>query len=138
MAKKDSRSGLHDRYLGVILIGLVGMSLAMFAGRGLVEGGPGGVTDCESLPEEAWNTINAVEGGGPYRYPEYDDKRFGNYDNALPEEELGYYREYTVDTPGLGHRGERRIVTGGGADGDVDEWYYTGDHYESFCEVTGV
>ncbi|SDR81730.1 Guanyl-specific ribonuclease Sa [Corynebacterium timonense] len=97
--------------------------------------GSAGVSACGSLPDEAWDTIRAVEDGGPFPYPEHDDRRFGNYENVLPDEDLGYYREYTVDTPGLNHRGQRRIVTGGGADGDVDEWYYTGDHYESFCEV---
>jgi ribonuclease len=40
-----------------------------------------------------------------------------------------------VETPGVGHRGARRIVVGGGSDTDPDVWYYTDDHYESFCEI---
>lgn len=95
---------------------------------------PNEVSTCGTLPSEVWETISAVEEGGPYPYAE-DDTHFGNYEAVLPDEEPGYYREYTVDTPGLNHRGARRIVTGGGDDGIVDEWYYTADHYESFCEV---
>ncbi|WP_291314161.1 ribonuclease domain-containing protein [Corynebacterium sp. UBA2622] len=98
----------------------------------------GAVPACSNLPDEVWSTIDEVKRGGPYEYPGYDDTRFGNYQNELPQEKLGYYREYTVDTPGVHHRGERRIITGGGDDGHVDEWYYTGDHYESFCEISGV
>ena len=54
-----------------------------------------------------------------------------------PGKPRGYYREYTVRTPGLNHRGARRIVTGGDP---PREWYYTDDHYDSFrrFEVTGA
>lgn len=99
-------------------------------------GKAGSLAPCQDLPREARDTISLVEEGGPYPYPDNDDARFGNYEGVLPDEELGYYREYTVDTPGLSHRGARRIVTGGGDDPEV--WYYTDDHYESFCEVTDV
>ena len=61
--------------------------------------------------------------------------RFGNYEGVLPQESRDYYREYTVETPGLNHRGTRRIVTGGGSETDPDVWYYTDDHYESFCSI---
>lgn len=91
---------------------------------------------CGNLPTEARDTIGLVQHGGPYPYPDNDDARFGNYEGVLPDEELGYYREYTVDTPGVSHRGARRIVTGG--EGDPEVWYYTDDHYETFCEVTDV
>lgn len=140
MERMADNSGLRNRYLGVLLIGLVGASLGMFGIRNIAEGGPSGVEFCspDEVPAQAWDTIDTVENDGPYPHPEFDDRRFGNYEGVLPEEELDYYQEYTVETPGLGHRGERRIVTGGGADGEVDEWYYTGDHYESFCEVPGV
>lgn len=140
MVTVADKGGLNNRYLGVLFIGLIGASLGMFGVRNVVEGGPSGVPFCEpdTVPAEAFDTINLVESNGPYPHPESDDKRFGNYEGVLPEEDLGYYREYTVETPGLGHRGERRIVTGGGADGKVDEWYYTGDHYESFCKVPGL
>src|SRR5699024_12673481 len=73
--------------------------------------------------------------GGPYDYPENDNRHFGNYEGILPEQDYDFYREYTVDTPGLDHRGQRRIITGGGSEQDPEVWYYTDDQYESFCEI---
>ena len=49
---------------------------------------------------------------------------------ALPDRERGYYAEYTVETPGLDHRGARRIIAGDGG-----ELYWTEDHYESFERI---
>ncbi|WCZ35031.1 MULTISPECIES: ribonuclease domain-containing protein [Corynebacterium] len=94
-----------------------------------------GLPACGSLPDEAWDTVDLIEVGGPFPHPDNDDRRFGNYERILPEQPRDYYREYTVDTPGVHHRGARRIVTGGGSDGHVDGWFYTADHYESFCEM---
>jgi len=94
-----------------------------------------GLPACGSLPDEAWDTVDLIEAGGPFPHPDNDDRRFGNYERILPEQPRDYYREYTVDTPGVHHRGARRIVTGGGSDGHVGEWFYTADHYESFCEM---
>lgn len=89
----------------------------------------------DSLPKEAMNTIDDILAGGPYEYPENDNKRFGNYEKQLPDIGRNYYREYTVDTPGVNHRGKRRIVTGGGSETDPDVWLYTQDHYQSFCVI---
>lgn len=50
---------------------------------------------------------------------------------------LGYYRVYTVPTPGAPDRGDRRLVAGGGASTSPTVLYYTADHYTSFCHVTG-
>lgn len=92
--------------------------------------------DCalEDLPGTTLVVIEDIEAGGPYDYPGDDGGTFGNYEAELPEEGRGYYREYTVETPGLDHRGARRIVTGGLDTTDPDEWFFTQDHYESFCE----
>ncbi|QYN37736.1 hypothetical protein K1T35_11120 [Pseudonocardia sp. DSM 110487] len=93
------------------------------------------VPDCtEELPPEAHEVIADIEAGGPYEYPRNDGVTFGNREGLLPDEERGYYREFTVETPGLNHRGARRIVTGGPDERDPEHWYYTDDHYESFCE----
>lgn len=81
------------------------------------------------LPPEARDTINLIWSDGPYPFDK-DDTTFGNREGFLPDESRGYYREYTVITPGLNHRGARRIV--GGAQGEL---YYTDDHYESFSWV---
>ena len=72
--------------------------------------------------------IRAIQQGGRFPYRQ-DGSVFGNREGRLPARERGWYREYTVPTPGLDHRGPRRIVTGGDP---PSEWYYTADHYESF------
>ena len=89
----------------------------------------------DSLPQEAHETAEDILAGGPYDYPDNDNVRFGNYEGVLPQQERNYYREYTVETPGIGHRGAKRIVTGGGSETDPDVWYYTDDHYDSFCSI---
>lgn len=83
---------------------------------------------CHSkLPDEAHETLDLIEQGGPYPYPQ-DDGVFSNREGVLPQQPSGYYHEYTVETPGSPDRGARRIVTGEGTDED----YYTADHYETF------
>lgn len=93
-----------------------------------------GIDACEDavLPAELVPVLEDIATDGPYDYPDRDGSRFHNNEGFLPDEDLGYYREFTVETPGLHHRGARRIVTGGWQDPEV--WYYTEDHYESFCE----
>ena len=89
----------------------------------------------DTLPQEAHDTAEDILAGGPYDHPDNDNVRFGNYEGVLPQQAKNYYREYTVETPGIGHRGAKRIVTGGGNETDPDVWYYTDDHYESFCSI---
>ena len=60
---------------------------------------------------------------------------FENRERLLPIKSRGYYREYTVDTPGLSHRGPRRVVTGGNP---PEVYYYTEDHYRSFVRIQGL
>jgi len=80
------------------------------------------------LPPEADTTLDAIERGGPFAH-DRDGSVFQNRERRLPERPRGYYREYTVETPGASDRGARRIVTGG----DPPEvFYYTNDHYRSF------
>jgi ribonuclease T1 len=94
-----------------------------------------GIDACsdEALPPQLDEVADDVEAGGPFDHPGKDGSTFHNYEGFLPDESRGYYREYTVATPGLDHRGARRIVTGGGGT-EPEVWYYTDDHYESFCE----
>jgi ribonuclease T1 len=80
------------------------------------------------LPAEARETLALVKRGGPFAYKK-DGSTFGNFEKRLPVRARGYYREYTVPTPGARDRGARRIVTGGG------EYYYTDDHYRSFRRI---
>lgn len=81
------------------------------------------------LPPEATDTAELIEQGGPYPYPE-DGTIFQNREALLPDCELGYYHEYTVETPGSPDRGARRIVTG-----SAGEHFYTADHYASFVLI---
>jgi ribonuclease T1 len=81
------------------------------------------------LPGEARATIRLIRAGGPFPY-DRDGAIFGNFERQLPARERGYYREYTVRTPGIKHRGARRIVAGRGG-----ELFYTDDHYRSFSRV---
>jgi ribonuclease T1 len=82
-----------------------------------------------ALPDEADTTLALIRAGGPFPYEE-DGGVFGNRERILPGQPGGYYREYTVETPGEGDRGPRRII--GGADGDL---YWTTDHYASFRQI---
>lgn len=82
------------------------------------------------LPPEAAETLELIDDGGPFPYPGKDGSAFGNFEGVLPDRQRGYYAEYTVETPGLSHRGARRIVAGDGG-----EFYWTEDHYESFERV---
>jgi guanyl-specific ribonuclease Sa len=84
------------------------------------------------LPPEARATLALIARGGPFRHPQ-DGTVFGNYEGLLPRQPRGYYHEYTVDTPGLGYRGARRIITGGTP---PQVYYYTDDHYRSFRPFT--
>ncbi|GAB3130920.1 ribonuclease domain-containing protein [Tsukamurella serpentis] len=91
-----------------------------------------------SLPAEATTTVKLIRQGGPFPYPNNDGVVFQNREGLLPSKASGYYHEYTVITPGSSTRGARRIVTGGTPLTSPPNWYYTGDHYASFCIVTGA
>lgn len=80
-----------------------------------------------ALPRQAAQTVRLIEHGGPFPYPRNDGVVFHNAEHRLPREPDGYYHEYTVPTPGSSDRGARRIITGA-----PGEYWYTGDHYESF------
>jgi ribonuclease T1 len=81
------------------------------------------------LPPEARRTVLLIHRGGPFPY-DRDGVVFGNFERLLPQRERGYYREYTVITPGAKSRGARRIVSGRGG-----ELYYSDDHYRSFRRI---
>lgn len=87
-----------------------------------------------SLPREAQATDRLVRAGGPFPYPK-DGIVFGNRERVLPAQPRGYYREYTVQTPGARDRGARRLVCGGQQPTRPDHCFYTGDHYATFSRV---
>lgn len=84
------------------------------------------------LPPEAVTTLRTIERGGPYPYRQ-DGSVFQNRERKLPPQPRGYYREYTVKTPGSRDRGARRIIAGGQP---PTEFFYTDDHYRSFRRFT--
>jgi len=85
------------------------------------------------LPVQGRETYQRIRDGGPFAYDK-DGMVFGNRERLLPAEKRGYYREYTVKTPGAKNRGTRRIVCGGAAT-TPDACFYTADHYASFRKI---
>ena len=129
--------------LGMVLLAAV-LALQWWEGRSPDTATPGTSTPGETtvqgeaaarwpafLPPEAVATLEAIERGGPFPY-DRDGTVFQNRERLLPERPRGYYREYTVITPGSRDRGARRIVAGGDP---PEDYYYTDDHYRSFRRV---
>ena len=85
----------------------------------------------KDVPREGQETYQLIRQGGPFPY-EKDGTVFGNRERILPREARGFYREYTVRTPGIKHRGAKRIVCGGQVPRQPEACYYTADHYASF------
>lgn len=81
------------------------------------------------LPRDARDALRLIKRGGPFPYAR-DGAVFNNRERLLPARSRGYYREYTVQTPGARDRGPRRIIAGGRG-----EYYYTDDHYASFRRI---
>ncbi len=81
------------------------------------------------LPKEARDTLALIKKGGPYPYAK-DGTTFGNRESRLPRQKRGYYREFTVRTPGERTRGTRRIIAG-----ERGDLWYTDDHYETFRRI---
>jgi ribonuclease T1 len=88
------------------------------------------VVAVSTLPPEGRETLHLIKQGGPFPYPR-DGVIFSNFEKRLPKRERGYYREFTVKTPGARNRGARRIVCG-----QPVECYYSADHYQTFRRIT--
>jgi ribonuclease T1 len=100
---------------------------------------PSGVTACAlaGLSSQAKDTVAEIFDGGPFPYRQ-DGVIFDNRERRLPGEPHGYYHEYTVRTPGSADRGARRVIAGGTTPTAPEVLYYTGNHYASFCLVSGL
>ena len=97
----------------------------------------GAVTETVSLvnlPKEAQTTARLIRTGGPFPHDK-DGVVFGNRERVLPKQQRGFYREYTVITPGARNRGARRMVCGGAVAVNPEACYYSDDHYASFRRV---
>jgi ribonuclease T1 len=148
------RPARRDGLLGVLaVLGVVIVVVAAFVLSGAIGGSSGGqpaATTATSgqgtcalsgLPAQVEDTVQEIRRGGPFPYRQ-DGVTFDNREHRLPGEPLGYYREYTVTTPGSSDRGTRRVIAGGGSTSGSARapgaLYYTGNHYASFCLLTGV
>ena len=133
-----SRARLTGGVVAALVL-VIGVLVAFLRPPGAVPPAPQ-TTDPESglrvvalatLPAEARDTVARIDRGGPFPY-DRDGAVFGNRERLLPIRPSGFYREYTVPTPGEDDRGARRIVTGDGG----DQLFYTDDHYASFVRVS--
>ena len=119
----------------LVLTGL----LLWVAAIGVVHGtGPEGsdrvaTISIAQMPAQGVQTYDLIIRGGPFPF-EKDGVVFGNRERLLPVRSRGYYREYTVKTPGSSHRATRRIVCGG-EPRKPDACFYTADHYASFRRI---
>lgn len=91
---------------------------------------PAATVQVTELPAQARETYVRIRQGGPFPYDK-DGAVFGNREHQLPRATRGFYREYTVTTPGSRDRGARRIVCGGPQRLPHACWY-SADHYASF------
>ena len=118
------------------------LGLVLWVASGLLVSASAGARDTQvpsgmptvalaTLPVQAQSTYRLILGGGPFPYDK-DGTVFGNREGRLPGAARGYYREYTVKTPGVSHRGARRIVCGGNPPSPPETCFYTDDHYASF------
>jgi len=115
------------RLLAALVLVLAGLAPQAHAQRGSAWT-PAEVAIAD-LPREARETISLIRKGGPYPHAR-DGVVFGNREGLLPKHPRGYYREFTVRTPGERSRGARRIVSG-----KRGEFFYSSDHYNSFRRV---
>lgn len=86
------------------------------------------------LPRQGQDVYQRILAGGPFTYDK-DGVVFGNRERLLPRQTRGFYREYTVPTPGARNRGARRIVCGGKVVRSPETCFYTQDHYQSFQKI---
>jgi ribonuclease T1 len=95
---------------------------------------PAASVSLAQLPPEARTTERLIREGGPFPHAK-DGVVFGNRERLLPSRSRGFYREYTVKTPGSRDRGARRIVCGGREATAPEACFYSDDHYASFRRI---
>ena len=129
------RWGVRSSAVAGPVMGLmVGLTAALLASASVQARGPMdnlGTVALATLPAEARTTHRLILAGGPFPYRK-DGTVFGNRERLLPRADRGFYREYTVRTPGSPDRGARRIVCGGLRPTVPEACFYTADHYASF------
>ena len=117
-----------------VLVGVLLGFLALGAqAKGPTAADPTAPIALADLPVQGVQVHALVMQGGPFAYDK-DGSVFGNRERLLPSQKRGYYREYTVPTPGASNRGARRLVCGGPPK-TPDACFYTADHYASFRRI---
>lgn len=127
---------MHRPLFKLVLTGLLALQLIVLGdahAKGAATAFDGASIALNALPAQGIETYQLIRQGGPFPF-EKDGVVFGNRERQLPKAKRGYYREYTVKTPGSRDRGARRLVCGGPAR-TPDACYYTADHYASFRKV---
>ena len=119
---------------GVLMLGLTCLSTNLVHAKGPVPSVSDGTIALAQLPSQGQDMMKLIVAGGPFKYDK-DGVVFGNRERILPAKNRGFYREYTVKTPGERTRGARRIVCGGLQPKTPDACYYTDDHYASFRKI---
>jgi ribonuclease T1 len=127
------RQSFEKLALAITVAGALVFGSAVHAKRP-AEGAAQATVALGALPAEAQRAQRQILSGGPFQYSK-DGTVFGNREGLLPSRSKGYYREYTVPTPGARDRGARRIVCGGERPTVPDACFYTGDHYASFARI---
>jgi ribonuclease T1 len=130
-AKKFVKSACR---LGLLSLALVLAGTGLVHGKGSVPGVVSETIALKQLPVQGQDMMKKIYTGGPFKYDK-DGSIFGNRERILPAKNRGFYREYTVKTPGERTRGARRIVCGGLKPVAPEACYYTDDHYASFRKI---
>jgi ribonuclease T1 len=120
--------------LAAILLAWVPATVSLAKGPNSAEKPAETTIAVAQLPAQGQRVLTLIYQGGPFKHDK-DGTVFGNRERLLPLHPRGYYREYTVRTPGVSHRGARRIVCGGKQVTAPDACYYTEDHYASFRRI---
>ena len=129
-----NRWGIWGRTAAVVLLALSGGLLGSLAQAKALPPADLQTVARSELPVQAQAMMTLIEQGGPFQYDK-DGTVFGNREKILPARQRGYYREYTVKTPGERSRGARRIVCGGQQARTPDACFFTDDHYGSFRRI---
>ncbi len=119
---------------GLLILGLTSASTNLVHAKGPASSVSQSNIALAQLPTQAQDMMKLIVAGGPFKYDK-DGVVFGNRERILPAKSRGFYREYTVKTPGERTRGARRIVCGGLQPSAPDACYYTDDHYASFRKI---
>jgi ribonuclease T1 len=120
--------------LGLAMAALLSVCPLLVHAKGPLLLSPASTMQVAELPAQGRDMYALIHQGGPFRYDK-DGSVFGNRERVLPGKARGFYREYTVKTPGERTRGARRIICGGERPAAPQACYYTEDHYASFRRI---